>query len=80
MLDLVNFRFLNNHKFDFMRKVVGFTTAQKKIKELIAMKTVPDKYPRYYSDVIQDSYNPELQIQKVEYALGKSSRKPQLYL
>ncbi len=65
MLDLVNFRFLNQNKFDFMRKVVGYTTAQKKIKDLIASKAVPDKYPRYFSDVSQESYNPELQSSKV---------------
>jgi hypothetical protein len=80
MLDLVNFRFLNQNKFDFMRKVVGFTTAQKKIRDVISTKTVPDQYPRYYNDVNQESYFPELQTNKVDYALGKTLRKPHLYL
>ena len=42
MLDLMNFRFLNQNKFDFMRKVVGFSTAQKKIRDLISAKVVPE--------------------------------------
>ena len=31
ILDLSSFKLLNSNKFDFMRKVVGFMAAQKKI-------------------------------------------------
>lgn len=43
-----------------MRKVIGYMTAQKKIKAIIAEKTTPELYPRYYSDIRQESYNPEI--------------------
>lgn len=36
-----NFRLLNQNKFDFMRKVVGYMTAQKKIKNILNEKNVP---------------------------------------
>lgn len=36
-------------------------TAQKKIKNLLMDKNVPELYPRGYSDVRQDGYNPILQ-------------------
>jgi len=35
ILDVMNFKLLNQNKFDFMRKVVGYMTAQKKIKAVI---------------------------------------------
>lgn len=57
-LDLKNFKFLNQNKFDFMRKVVGYMTAQKKIKDVLAAKAPPDMYPRYYPDVRQDTFCP----------------------
>lgn len=53
-----------------MRKVVGYITAQKKIKNIIDEKGAPDKYQRYYSDVHQPSYNPQLQYNKIRYAQG----------
>lgn len=41
ILDVKNFRLLNQNKFDFMRKVVGYMTAQKKIKNILNEKNVP---------------------------------------
>lgn len=59
-----------------MRKVVGYMTAQKKIKNILAEKNVPDQLPRYYSDVKQESYNPILQTEKVKFAMGKLDHRP----
>lgn len=78
-LDTRNFRLLNQNKFDFMRKVIGFMTAQKKIQKIIAQKPVPELYPRNYSDVKQYAYNPELQADKVKYAMGRIERPPSAY-
>lgn len=36
LLDIKNFKLLDQNKFDFMRKVVGYMTAQKKIKNIIS--------------------------------------------
>jgi len=41
VLDIKNFKILNSNKFDFMRKVVGYMAAQKKIQRVINMKPVP---------------------------------------
>lgn len=35
LLDIKNLKILNQTKFDFMRKVVGYMAAQKKIKAII---------------------------------------------
>jgi len=51
---------MNQNKFDFMKKVIGYSTAQKKINRLINEKNVPDCYPRNYYDVKQFCYNPEI--------------------
>lgn len=40
-MDLKGFKLVNQNKFDFMRKVVGYMTVQKKIKSIIAEKNVP---------------------------------------
>jgi hypothetical protein len=80
ILDIKNFKLLNHNKFDFMRKVVGYMTAQKKIKTMLSEKNVPDQLPRYYTDVKQDSYNPILQTEKIKFAMGKIDYRPELYL
>lgn len=80
LLDLRNFKVLNQNKFDFMRKVVGYMTAQKKIRNIISDKNVPESYPRYYADVKQDSYDPDLQYEKYKFAIGRTDRRPHLYL
>ena len=54
-----NFKIVNKNKFDFMRKVVGYMAAQKKIQRIINMKPVPELYPRNFKDVKQHSYNSE---------------------
>jgi hypothetical protein len=56
-LDVRNFRLVNNDKFDFMRKVIAFMAAQKKIQRVIGQK-VPELYPRSPSDVAQAAYLP----------------------
>lgn len=35
ILDVKNLKLLNQNKFDFMRKVVAYMTAQKKINDII---------------------------------------------
>jgi hypothetical protein len=63
-----------------MRKVVGYMTVQKKIKDVIILKAPPETYPRYYSDVHQESYNPQLIADKIEFAQGRTNRRPALHL
>lgn len=41
-----------------MKKVIGYSTAKKKINKLINDKNVPDCYPRNFYDVRQFCYNP----------------------
>ena len=41
VLDLKNFKLVNQNKFDFMRKVVGYMSAQKKIQKVLNAKPVP---------------------------------------
>jgi hypothetical protein len=45
-----------------MRKVVAYMAAQKKIQKVLAMKPVPELYPRHYCDVRQLPYDPSLQV------------------
>lgn len=80
ILDVKNFRLLNQNKFDFMRKVVGYMTAQKKIRNILLEKNVPELFPRHLADIKQDSYNPMLVTDKVRFALGKTDIRPDIYL
>lgn len=80
ILNIKNFKLLNHNKFDFMRKVVGYMTAQKKIKTMLLEKNVPDQLPRYFSDVKQEAYNPIIQTEKVKFVMGKIDYRPELYL
>lgn len=56
----MNFKLINHNKFDFMRKVIGYMAAQKKIHKIINQKQVSDLYPRQFADVKQEAYNPVL--------------------
>lgn len=58
-----------------MRKVVGYMTAQKKIRDILSTKSIPDMYPRYYPDVKQDTFCPEILTNKINYALGWTNKK-----
>ena len=80
LLDAHHHKLVNHSKFDFMRKVISFMAAQKKIEQVIGMKKVPEVYPRHYNDVRQEAYNPDLQNHKVQFALGKTDRRPHLFL
>lgn len=71
-IDTRNYRLVNHNKFDFMRKVVAYMAAQKKIQKVIELKPVPELYPRHYCHVRQLSYDPSLQAQKVALALGRT--------
>lgn len=61
LIDTKKYRLVNNSKFDFMRKVVAYMAAQKKIQKILGLKPVPELYPRHYCDVRQLSYDPSLQ-------------------
>lgn len=63
-----------------MRKVVGYMTAQKKIKNIILEKSVPDTYLRNYSDVRQEIYDPSLPYEKYKYAMGQTNIQPEICL
>jgi len=54
-------------------------TAQKKIKNLILEKNIPDMYPRNYADIKTLSHNPLLFEQKVKFCNGKSLERPEIY-
>ncbi len=79
-LDSRRFKLLNQNKFDFMRKVVGFMAGQKKIEKVIGLKTVPELYPRNFSDCRQMPYDPLLREEKIKLATGGSGSRPRLYL
>ncbi len=51
-------------------------TAQKKIRDILSAKSIPDMYPRYYPDVKQDTFCPEILTNKINYALGWTNKKP----
>ena len=53
-----------------MRKVACYMAAQKKIRNLIDEKGTQERYPRYYSDTKQESFNPQMKVDKVKYAQG----------
>ena len=57
VLDVQNFKLVNQNKFDFMRKVVGYIAAQKKVQRIINMKPVPELYPRTFKDVKQAAFD-----------------------
>lgn len=80
LLDMRKFTIVNQNKFDFMRKVVGYMTAQKKIKNIILEKSVPDTYLRNYSDVRQEIYDPSLPYEKYKYAMGQTNIQPEICL
>ena len=65
-----------------MRKVIGYMTAQKKIKAIIAEKNVPELYPRYYTDIKQESYNPEILTEKFNYAVSvtRLDKRPAIFI
>lgn len=62
-----------------MRKIISYMTAQKKIKNLILEKNIPDMYPRNYADIKTLSHNPLLFEQKVKFCNGKSLERPEIY-
>lgn len=73
-LDTRRFKLLNQNKFDFMRKVIGYMAGQKKIQKAIALKPVPELYPRNLSDCRQLPYDPTLTDEKVRIVLGEADR------
>ena len=79
-VDLANFTTVNYNKFDFMRKVVCYMAAQKKIRNLIEEKGAQERYPRYYADVRQESFNPQLRQAKIRYAQGLTDTRPPIHL
>lgn len=79
-IDTNKYRLVNHNKFDFMRKVAGYMAAQKKIMKIISLKPVPDLYPRHYSDVRQLPYDPTLQVDKANKALGRTQQNPRIFL
>ena len=56
-IDIKSYKLVNHNKFDFMRKVVGYMAAQKKIHKVISMKPVPELYPRSFRDAKQMAYH-----------------------
>jgi hypothetical protein len=53
-------------------------TAQKKIKNLILEKNIPEMYPRNYSDIKSLSYNPLIFEQKINFARNNSLERPEI--
>ena len=69
---------VNRNKFDEMRKIICYMTAQKKIKNLILEKNIPEMYPRNYSDIKSLSYNPLIFEQKINFARNNSLERPEI--
>jgi hypothetical protein len=61
-----------------MRKIVCYMTAQKKIKNLILEKNIPEIYPRNFSDTKTLVYNPLLFEHKISLARNDSLQTPQI--
>lgn len=53
-------------------------TAQKKIKNLILEKNIPENYPRNFHDIKTLIYNPLLVEHKINYCNGKSIDVPEI--
>lgn len=79
-IDIRNYKLINHNKFDFMRKVVGYMAAQKKIQKVINMKPVPELYPRSFRDAKQMPYDRDQVHDKMAFALGRTEKQPGLYL
>lgn len=55
-----------------MRKVIGYMTAQKKIRQMLGDKNIPDYYPRGWPEMKEHWYNPEFVEDKLKFAMGRS--------
>ena len=63
-----------------MRKIIVYMTTQKKIKQLLMEKTIPETYPRNYSDIKVLYYNPQHVEHKIKFNLGLTDEQPKFTL